>query len=278
MKELIKSPLNFSGNKFKLLPQLLPLFPKNISTFVDVFDGSFTIGQNIDCDKIIYNELDSRIFNLVQYISTCDYNEEKIVLNGLIDQYQLGKNTKEEYVKLRIDYNNTQDSRLLFLLSCFSFNYQIRFNSKGEFNMPCGNRGFSKNMDEWFRKSNELCKNKDIKFINNSFNELIYTNKDDNLFFYCDPPYLQTIATYTENGAWNLDKEYEMYKLLDDLNEKGIKFGLSNTMWYHNEENLVLKEWSKKYKVVELDFNYTNNNRHKKDNDEKTVEVYICNY
>lgn len=64
-----------------------------------------------------------------------------------------------------------------------------------------------------------------------------------------------------------------MYKFLDDLNEKGIKFGLSNTMWYHNEENLVLKkEWSKKYNVVELDFNYTNNNRYKKDNDEKTVK------
>jgi len=278
MKELIKSPLNFSGNKFKLLPQLLPLFPNDISTFIDVFGGSFTVGQNIDCDNIIYNELDTRIFNLVKYISTCDYVEEKKQLDKLIEQYKLGKNTKEEYVKLRTDYNTTQDSRLLFLLSCFSFNYQIRFNSKGDFNMPCGNRGFSKNMDEWFRKSNELCKNKDIKFMNNSFNELIYTNEDKGLFFYCDPPYLQTIATYTENGAWNLDKEYEMYKVLDDLNEKGIKFGLSNTMWYHNEENLVLKEWSKKYKIVELDFNYTNNNRHKKDNDEKTVEVYICNY
>ena len=274
MKELIKSPLNFSGNKFKLLPQLLPLFPTNISTFVDVFGGSFTVGQNIECENIIYNELDTRIFNLVKYISTCDYQEEKKVLYKLIQEYNLGKNTKDEYLKLRTDYNNTQDTRLLFLLSCFSFNYQIRFNSKGEFNMPCGNRGFSKNMDEWFRKSNELCKTKNIEFVNKSFEQLDY----DNSFYYCDPPYLQTIATYTENGAWNLNKDLQMYKFLDELNDKGIKFGLSNTMWYHNKENLALKEWSKKYRVVELDFNYTNNNRHRKDNDEKTLEVYICNY
>ena len=249
MKELIKSPLNFSGNKFKLLPQLLPLFPKEISTFVDVFGGSFTVGQNIGCDNIVYNELDERIFNLVKYISTCDYNEEKKLLDSLIEQYQLGKNTKEEYIKLRTDYNTAQDTRLLFLLSCFSFNYQIRFNSKGEFNMPCGNRGFSKNMDEWFRKSNELCKTKNIEFVNKSFEQLDY----DNSFYYCDPPYLQTIATYTENGAWNLNKDLQMYKFLDELNDKGIKFGLSNTMWYHNKENLALKEWSKKYRVVELD-------------------------
>jgi len=29
-EELIKSPLNYTGGKFKLLPQLVPLFPEEI--------------------------------------------------------------------------------------------------------------------------------------------------------------------------------------------------------------------------------------------------------
>ena len=38
MKEkLIKSPMNYVGGKYKLLPQILPLFPENIDTFVDMF-------------------------------------------------------------------------------------------------------------------------------------------------------------------------------------------------------------------------------------------------
>ena len=37
--EIIKSPLNYTGGKAKLLPQLKPLFPQYISTMVDLFCG-----------------------------------------------------------------------------------------------------------------------------------------------------------------------------------------------------------------------------------------------
>lgn len=35
----IKSPLNYTGGKYKLLPQILPLLPNNIDTFIDLFGG-----------------------------------------------------------------------------------------------------------------------------------------------------------------------------------------------------------------------------------------------
>ena len=39
MSEYIKSPLNYTGGKYKLLPQILPLFPNEIDTFIDLFGG-----------------------------------------------------------------------------------------------------------------------------------------------------------------------------------------------------------------------------------------------
>ena len=36
-KELIQSPLNYTGGKYKLLPQILPHFPQDIDRFVDLF-------------------------------------------------------------------------------------------------------------------------------------------------------------------------------------------------------------------------------------------------
>lgn len=42
MSKYIKSPLNYVGGKFKLLPQLMPLFPQNISKFIDIFGGGAT--------------------------------------------------------------------------------------------------------------------------------------------------------------------------------------------------------------------------------------------
>lgn len=31
---MIQSPLNYTGGKYKLLPQILPFFPENINCFV----------------------------------------------------------------------------------------------------------------------------------------------------------------------------------------------------------------------------------------------------
>ena len=35
----IKSPLNYVGGKYKLLDKIIPLLPRNINTFVDLFGG-----------------------------------------------------------------------------------------------------------------------------------------------------------------------------------------------------------------------------------------------
>lgn len=50
--EFIKSPLNYTGGKYKLLPQLLEIFPKEIDTFVDLFagGGNVAVNPNLPCE------------------------------------------------------------------------------------------------------------------------------------------------------------------------------------------------------------------------------------
>lgn len=55
-QKYIKSPLNYVGGKYKLLPQILPLFPKNIDTCIGLFGGGFNVGINVPAKEIIYNE------------------------------------------------------------------------------------------------------------------------------------------------------------------------------------------------------------------------------
>ena len=50
-QKYIKSPLNYVGGKHKLLPQILPLFPKNINTFIDLFGGGFNVGINVSAKR-----------------------------------------------------------------------------------------------------------------------------------------------------------------------------------------------------------------------------------
>ena len=64
------------------------------------------------------------------------------------------------------------------------------------------------------------------------FDISILTKED---FVYCDPPYLNSVATYTENKGWTKKDEQELFDLLDELNEKEVKFALSNNLKYNNE-------------------------------------------
>ena len=60
------------------------------------------------------------------------------------------------------------------------------------------------------------------------------------------------------------------------FNEKNIKFALSNVIEHKGKENKLLKEWSKKYKIIYLDKDYSNSSYNTKR--EKSIEVLIINY
>ena len=55
-KEVIPSALNYTGGKYKLLSQTLPLFPKDADQVVDLFCGGCNVGINVDCNKVLFND------------------------------------------------------------------------------------------------------------------------------------------------------------------------------------------------------------------------------
>ena len=69
-----------------------------------------------------------------------------------------------------------------------------------------------------------------------------------------------------------------LLKLLDRLNERKIKFALSNVFYHKGKTNEKLIEWSKKYIVTYLDKTYSNCSYHFKERNTKTVEILITNY
>lgn len=281
-KELIKSPLNYTGGKFKLLPQILPYFPNNVDTFVDLFTGGCNVGVNVKANKIICNDIETTVINLMNKLKETDYKEALETLKTTINKYGLSKTNEEGFKKIRQDYNEGNKSwDMFYAMLTHAFNYQIRFNKLGEYNMPFGkNRSsFNPSLEKKFLEFVKKLNNSNIYFTNSDFNKLKIDKLGQNDFVYCDPPYLVTCASYNEQDGWNIDRENELYKLLDGLNSKGIKFALSNVFENKGKSNDLLKEWSKKYVVNYLDNSYSNCNYHAKDkNKEGTVEVLITNY
>ena len=156
----------------------------------------------------------------------------------------------------------------------YGFNHYIRFNNDNQFNVPVGKVDLSSSIHKNLKLFVNHIKSKAISFSNKDFREpSLYL--DQKAVYYFDPPYLITNAPYNSN--WNIDDEKDLLNLLDDLNDKGIKFVLSNVILSNGKENSLLKEWSKKYTTLILKRQYRNANYQKK-NITDTIEVLIKNY
>ena len=293
-KKYIKSPMNYTGGKYKLLHQIEPLFPENINLFVDLFTGGGNIAANVKANKIVANDCEENIIGIYKTFQKYDNVDELIAqIEEIIKTYGLTIDNTEAYNKFRNDYNSLKTSQgnysplssyniniLLYVLICYSFNHQYRFNSKGEFNMPFGKERsqWNENMKNNLINFHRQIKEKDIVFLNKDFRQLKVDKLGINDFVYCDPPYLITCATYNEKDGWNQECEEDLLNLLDELNTKKIKFALSNVLYSKGKTNDLLIEWSKKYNVHHLDYTYQNCNYHTKDKTNKSDEVLITNY
>lgn len=280
-KELIKSPMNYIGGKHKLLPQILPLFPKDINTFVDLFCGGFNVGVNVEANKIIGNDLCKEVIEVYKGIQKEGLENSLNLIKNEISKYNLSKTNEEGFKQIRNFYNKgNKEWYIFYAMLTHAFNYQIRFNKKGEYNMPFGrNRSyFNPTLERNFIKFAKAIEEKNIIFTNHNFKDLKINllNKDD--FVYLDPPYLITCASYNEQGGWNEEEEYSLLNLCDNLNNNSIKFALSNVLEHKGLKNEILMKWANSYKIHYLNYNYNNCNYQDKNKNSETIEVLITNY
>lgn len=281
-KNFIKSPLNYTGGKYKLLSQIIPLFPQNIDTFVEPFAGGLNVSLNVQANSYVLNDGCTELIELWNFFKIVDLKSFLYDIDKKISYYDLSLHNVEGYNKLREDRNKSKDnSLLLFLLICYGFNHQIRFNNKGDFNIPFGkerssyNKVIKKNLIDTIQRIQSY---KNLTFTNIDFRKIDFSKLGSNDFVYCDPPYYITTATY--NSCWGEKEEIELLETLSNLNKKGTKFALSNVLEHHGQVNEILKNWIEEnnFKVIDLNMTYKNSNYHKKEKSSSSREVLVCNY
>ena len=302
-EKIISSPFNYTGGKYKLLEQLQKLF-KEEEIFLDIFTGGGNVGINSKSSKIIFNDVNSKIISLIEYIKNTDIEELLKKIDDIIVDYGLSNTmlygyeyyscnsseglancNKKAFLKLREDYNKKlnkgiEDYSLLYVLIVFSFNNQVRFNSKGEFNLPVGKRDFNSKMRNKLILFSKKLKEKEIEFCSKDFREIDINKISKNTFIYCDPPYLITTAGYNENRMWTDKEEKDLLNFLKELDKKGLKFALSNVLESKNKENKILKDWisENNFYCNYLKKDYSNSNYQRKAKDSVSVEVLVTNY
>lgn len=281
------SPMNYIGGKYKLLPQLLSLFPNNTNILVDLFCGGANVGINVPAKKVVFN--DNLLYLIELYSTFCNQTTEEIInhIENRIAEYQLSLTNENGYKALRQLYNKQRNPLDLFVLVAYSFNHQIRFNNSHEFNNPFGRERSSFNPR---MKSNLIAfvnrlQSKNASFTCLNFDDFDFSELTENDFVYADPPYLITTGTYNDGKrgftGWNETQEQKLLDILSDIDKRGIKFALSNVLEHKGKSNDILHNWvnDNHYFVHHLTKNYSNSNYHTINRDKTaTDEVLITNY
>ena len=302
---MIQSPLNYTGGKYKLLPQIFPLFPKDIGCFVDLFCGGCNVGINVSAEKYVFNDISEPLINLLSTMAQMDTNlfKEKVDFYisafGLSDSKKKGYSfyccdsskglasyNRDKYYNLRLRFNSNVDKNddyyvMLFVLIIYAFNNQIRFNSSNQFNLPPGKRDFNAKIENKLISFLNQLHSKNIVFRCDDFRAFNIDNLTSSDFVYADPPYLITCASYNEQRGWTEKDETDLLQFLDSLTEKNIRFALSNVLESKSKKNNILCNWIEKrpdYVVHALKFSYSNANYQRQKKNEKTKEVLITNY
>ena len=132
-----------------------------------------------------------------QLNNSTEYNSDMMslelalfVANGEVTrvEFNLSNQNQESYNIFRDYYNKTKNPLDLFILSCFSFNNQMRFNNDFEFNMPFGLRSYNDQIESNLRRFCDVLHSGKFVFSSKDFRDFDYSvlNRDD--VVYCDPP------------------------------------------------------------------------------------------
>jgi DNA adenine methylase Dam len=273
---MIKPPVHYTGNKYKQLPAILEHLPDGCDTFVEVFGGSGVISLNCApyFDNIVYNEISPQVSELFFHVThTPEFAD---IVNEIDTRYP---SDKESYYRLRTHYNTMSDSAekvaVLYCLVCRAFNNQIRFNRKGEFNLPYGSRNYI-DLNRIYTALS-VSSNYSIDVTNKDFREVCesYLN-DTKATLLLDPPYHTTTATY--NTGWTEQDEHDLYAYLDQLDMNGVKWMLTNVLRNRGTTNEIFAQWldTNTYVDIELNGEYGNSSRFKSEH--KTLELLVKNF
>lgn len=294
---LLKSPLNYLGNKSKILSQILPLFPKDINYFYDVFCGGLDVCLNVSAKEIIANDKHEDLIWLLKSIQnypTDDLGDILLKMDRSIfpmnetdgkapntfsrignkEKWRsIMKGKREAFYLLREKFNKkeTDDFKVILLLMKNNIG-TIEFRVLNRYcTFTCGSDRVNDNVVKTLNAFP-----KDIKYINLRNDDFRFVKDLEfgkNDFLYFDPPYL---GTTQYKIRWDKKDECDLYETLDLLNKKSVRFALSNFEDGKNHTNEYLKEWCKNYHIHYLSGGHENL-KNKRDYAPRQ-EILVTNY
>lgn len=227
-------PIKSQGIKTKLIPWIAEYIPKDFTgTWIEPFMGTGAVAFNLAPQKAILCDTNPYLIDFYQSISQGRISA-LIVKDFLYREGELLlKNGENHYYYVRDRFNSEKSPLDFLFLNRSCFNGMIRFNRKGEFNVPFCKKtnrfaqAYITKIVNQVKFIENLLKVKEFSFICQDFKETISMAGNQDII-YCDPPYIDRHVDYF--NSWNENDENNLF---DILKKSSANFILST--WDHND-------------------------------------------
>ena len=99
---VVRSPLFYVGDKYKIINEIKQYFPDEIHCFVEPFVGGGSVFMNVDATDFLLNDLDKNIIAIHQMLCESAVNPTIFYqkVDAVVKQYGLSCSYKEDIVPL----------------------------------------------------------------------------------------------------------------------------------------------------------------------------------
>ncbi len=227
-------PIKSQGIKTKLVPWIRSIVPRDFNgAWVEPFMGTGAVAFNIAPANALLCDKNPHLVNFYLSITQGKITSE-IVRGYLADEGRLlEKRGEDYYYEVRDRFNQFHDPLDFLFLNRAGFNGMIRFNRKGDFNIPFCRKpqrfaqAYVTKIANQVGCLEKLFRTKKFQFECRDFLSTIRKASPRDII-YCDPPYIDRHVDYY--SGWDESDEARLCQALSDFRGKFIL-----STWHHND-------------------------------------------
>jgi DNA adenine methylase len=270
-------PIKSQGIKTKLVPWVKSIVPRDFNgLWIEPFMGTGAVAFNIAPANALLCDTNPHLVNFYSALARGEISTA-IVRDYLAEEGgSLLEKGEDHYYKVRDRFNRYHSPLDFLFLNRAGFNGMIRFNRKGEFNIPFCRKpqrfaqAYMTKIVNQVSCVEKLLRTKNFTFRCQDFSVTIKEAASGDMI-YCDPPYIDRHVDYY--SGWDESHEMRLHRALSGFEGKFIL-----STWHHNDyrENEYIKTLWQRFNILTMDHFYHVGG--KEENRNPVVEALVMNF
>ena len=266
---LMKPLIKYRGGKSREIPNIKKHIPQFSGRYIEPFFGGGALYFHLEPQNAIINDINTRLIGFYDGVKN-DYPRLRTELNTVEKLYEANRHDFDElkknhptehvedkneyfYYKIRDMYNGLTekeytDALIYFFINKTAYSGMIRYNAKGEFNVPFG-RYQHLNTSLVSLDHSKLLSH--AKIFNKDYKEIFDMTKSDD-FIFLDPPYDCVFSDYGNEeykDGFNDDSHRKLAQDLKNLDCRVLMVIGKTPLTEELYGNMIIDEYAKKYAV-----------------------------